>query len=484
MIEVARFVNISSSPFDNDIYDVMAGGASYMQTFAGGSIYSGLVVPQSNPKSVLGQYAFSKTALMLGLQEDYVQLALMPIQLQSFLSDREVRVVTLTIYNVIAAYIKVTSGKDISINPTTNEMNISTSELAEIAQEMTKDSAIEDLAESFGMAAYGTLGAVIAGSLVGGLLGSGFNMQGNIVENTISTLSGVATSNMVSGIASTLGITSIVGMIAVGMLASTMVSQAVQVALGLKSGFGVGGTLQDVGYGQHTSTYSARLGFLEAVEQALGLKSFNTNFTTNQLGVITSYTSYDSQGRATTHDVSGWGVDVTGDPEANVSDIAGLNTPDSLAGGYFGSQVNDALNGSTTTSGGYTGGTSYGGTNGGRGGDSNGNADGNGHGSDGTIICTALSKYGVFTKRELVEQFKYTKMIHKQETIEAYYKWAKYFVKKIESGKQVKFWSFVMKHRANEIEYRMNKRQSADIVGKMAIFFIDGFSRLYALLKR
>lgn len=416
MIEVKRFVSISESPFDGDIFDTLAGGASYMETFAGGSMYNPLLLPQTNPKSIFKQYSIGRTLEMMGLQEDYVSLALLPIQLSDYLDDREIRVMTLVILDGLNQYVKAVYG---GRGVTDSNGNIGTvsggyTDLAGIAAEMSRDSGLEDGLEAAANAAYGPIGGIIAGSLYGAITGTGANIAGNVVEHTVSAFTGVIARAAVQGVAASLGITSSLGIMAAAAVIGYALKQAVEVALGLRSGFGIGGMLGDIGYGPHTATYSARLGFVEAAQQALGIKNFNTNFTTNAFGVITSYTSYDSQGRATTSTVHGWGIDPTAPAGQNTEESnGGLLGPNNLSNSYFNGSTysgnSSSSNDDSSSNGGFgdDGSSSDSGTGeAGIGRDSpdgnDGGGGGDGGGSGGARhCCTVMVKHRLWRKKRL-----------------------------------------------------------------------------------
>jgi len=311
MIEVKRFVSISDSPFDGDIFDAMAGGASYMETFAGGSMYNPLLLPQTNPKSILQHYAIGRTLEMMGLQEDYVALALMPMQLSDYLSDREVRVMTLVILDGINTYIKaVYGGRGITdSNGNIGSVSSGYGDLAGIAAEMGKDSGFENSLEAAASAAYGPIGGIIAGSLYGAITGTGANIAGNIAEHTIGTLTGVVSRTAVQGITASLGITSTLGIMAATAVIGYALKQVVEVVLGLRSGFGFGGQLVGVdGFDQHTDKfgkidgvntsvhpqYEPQMSFTTALADLLGMRTTTDNSMTAEARAQDALNSYYS----------------------------------------------------------------------------------------------------------------------------------------------------------------------------------------------
>lgn len=480
-----RGVSVGSSPYEYDIFDTMAGGSGYLETFAGGSLYSGFIIPQGNPKSILKQYAITQAASLVGLQEDYVKYALMPLQFEELLSDREIYVISLNISKIVEALVKGLGGRENS-SFSINSGVLSSANLAALQAEFSKDSALEDMAESIAGGIFGPIGAALAGALVGGLIDGSFNIGENVAESVARSLSGIAVNQASAGIAGALGVTSVAGSMVIGALIGAAVTEAMEVALGLDRSFGFGGDFKgndETG----APSFDRDMGFLEGLSRALG---FDTS-AIGQVGLDGSFNGMQSYSGQLSNITDGWASGALntgfGSGSAYSNDMA---TGTTSWGGFkdaeaaFGldgvdtdTDTNTSTGSSTSSSGGgggYNGGSSYGG---GRG-DSNGNASGSGHGSDGTVICTALSKYGVFTKDELREQFKYTLKTHNRRTIDAYHLWAKYFVRKIEQRKQIGFWSYVMRHRANEVLHRIGNRDKPDHIGKICIFFVDGFSKL------
>ena len=367
MIEVARFVSLSKSPFDGDIFDAMAGGASFMQTFAGDSMYNPLLLPMANPQSILKTQAIGTVAQMMGLQEDFVTYALLPLQIQDAINDSEYRVIVMYVADGVVKIINAKygdGGRNGSLGIDAQGNLTGTMNLGALAAEMNKDSALENAAEAFGMNAFGPLGAAIAGAVVGGFMGGGFNLGENVAESVGNAGVGLATNGITAG----LGLTGVAGVVS-GMVIGAALKEAMEVAMGLDSSFGFGGELDTSATGVVADRYAPSLTISEAIDKALNQNStLNTNFTTDINGYINSVTTTNSEGRMTTHDLSGvhYGIDV-----ANQNVQTSVNT--SLTDSYF-------SGGKSSNTGNYGSDGRFGG-NGGRGG--NTGSDGNGFGSGG-----------------------------------------------------------------------------------------------------
>lgn len=309
MIEVARFVNVSSSPFNGDIFDVMAGGASYMQSFAGNTMYNPLIIPQGNPKSVMLNQSIGTVAQMIGIQNDFVELALMPLQINSTLDDYDARVIILFVSDAVIKVInaKYGGGGRGSLGITSGGTLTGSMNLGALAAEMNGDTAMENAAEALGGTIAGPFGSIVAGALVGGLMGGGFNLGENVAEHVTRSFGSIAANKATAGIAGALGLTS-VGAAIVGMIAGLAITQAIEVALGLRSGFGFGGQLkgfdssgQNFGFGTiagvnssvHTQ-YAPQMTFTTALAYAFNMQTSIDNSMTAEARAQDALNSYYS----------------------------------------------------------------------------------------------------------------------------------------------------------------------------------------------
>lgn len=297
---LSKTVLISESPYDYDVFDTMAGGAGYLETFAGGSLYSGFIIPQGNPKSIFKQYAISQAASLVGLQEDYVKYALMPLQFEELLNDKEIYVISLNVTKIVEALVRGLGGEangSFSIDSGV----LSSVNLGALKAEFSQDSALEDMAESIAGGIFGPVGAALAGALVGGLVDGGFNLGENVAESVARSFAGIAVNKASAGIAGALGVTSTAGAMIIGALVASAFTEAMEVALGLDRSFGFGGDYQgDDETG--APSFDRDMGFLEGLSRALG---FDTS-AIGQVGIDGSFNGMQSYNGQLSNITDGW----------------------------------------------------------------------------------------------------------------------------------------------------------------------------------
>jgi hypothetical protein len=85
----------------------------------------------------------------------------------------------------------------------------------------------------------------------------------------------------------------------------------------------------------------------------------------------------------------------------------------------------------------------------------------------GRVICNELNKQGLITRKELINDYKFTRDYLSTKHVNGYHMWALWMVKQMRKGKYVKFWTHVVKHRANEIAYIYGERKKSDYLGKL-----------------
>ena len=85
----------------------------------------------------------------------------------------------------------------------------------------------------------------------------------------------------------------------------------------------------------------------------------------------------------------------------------------------------------------------------------------------GRVICNELNKQGLITRKELINDYKFTRDYLSTKHVNGYHVWALWMVKQMRKGKYVKFWTHVVKHRANEIAYIYGEKDKPDYLGKL-----------------
>ena len=85
----------------------------------------------------------------------------------------------------------------------------------------------------------------------------------------------------------------------------------------------------------------------------------------------------------------------------------------------------------------------------------------------GRVICNELYNQGLITKRQLLNDYKFTKDYLTPAHVNGYHLWALWMVKQMRKGKYVKFWKHVVLRRSNEIAYIYGERDTPDYLGKV-----------------
>tara|TARA_R110000796_G_scaffold158288_1_gene275020 strand:+ start:695 stop:1939 length:1245 start_codon:yes stop_codon:yes gene_type:complete len=85
----------------------------------------------------------------------------------------------------------------------------------------------------------------------------------------------------------------------------------------------------------------------------------------------------------------------------------------------------------------------------------------------GRVICNELYNQGLITKRQLLNDYKFTKDYLTPAHVNGYHLWALWMVKQMRKGKYVNFWKHVVLRRSNEIAYIYGERDKPDYLGKV-----------------
>ena len=85
----------------------------------------------------------------------------------------------------------------------------------------------------------------------------------------------------------------------------------------------------------------------------------------------------------------------------------------------------------------------------------------------GRVICNELMRQGLFTRKQVVLDYRFTRDYLTPTHVNGYHVWAVWMVKQMRKGKFVKFWKHVAGHRANEIAYIYGERDKPDYLGKV-----------------
>jgi len=85
----------------------------------------------------------------------------------------------------------------------------------------------------------------------------------------------------------------------------------------------------------------------------------------------------------------------------------------------------------------------------------------------GRVICNELHNQGLITKKQLINDYKFTRDYLTPAHVNGYHVWAVWMVRQMRKGRLVNFWKHVAGHRANEIAYIYGDRDKPDYLGKV-----------------
>ena len=245
------YLNITN-PDTGGVYDFMAGGLldGY---YAGGYAYNALNLPTPDLRSFFINQAFSLTAGLLELNEDFVEFVLMPMQILILHQDKEsASKLISSASEIIADHAKEHKAqlresernKDFGRGLGERSPSEINKKLREFYQEMTMDSGFENAAEGLGYMFGGVFGRMAAGMLYDGLVNGEFNVA-NIGEALMEDLKNTLTQSAISYGLRALGTApSLLGMYGLSLAVGSLVNELLEVAMGLDNRFGFGGEIR------------------------------------------------------------------------------------------------------------------------------------------------------------------------------------------------------------------------------------------------
>ena len=245
MIEVARYVSVQRNPFDNDIFDSMAGGVSFDNTFAGSGIYSPLIVPQANPASIGKSVSVSMTAQLMHLNEDFVELVLLGSKISNNLSDTEIRVAYLHLEKVLSYMVRAVGGNvgDGGNSGFDSSFGDEYGQSLASALGSTKSGFVKSGFQSYASFYAGAFGVAVAGSLYDAVFNGDANFSGNLATAVVGEFIGIASTTITQGIIGRLGVTSLSTAMATNFAIGMIIGELFEMAVGLDNHFGYGGEL-------------------------------------------------------------------------------------------------------------------------------------------------------------------------------------------------------------------------------------------------
>ena len=256
----------------------MAGAPAFDYLFAGGSAYSPSFEPMPNLASLFISQSYSLTLSILDLNEDYAELALLPMQILIFREwskrarDEAAEAAGEEIEDAVSK--AVDKARDIlrerdkdfasAEGRTIGRSGAVSGEfLRELAEERKKG-ALRAALQGYAMNKWGPLGAIAAGWAYDGQI-------------SVATIHDVVTASIkkemvslgVQTLSKAFGITSAFGTIAIGFALNSLFTETFEVMSGLDNHFGFGGDL--AGFtSRGEPMYEQKIGFLDGVKRALG----------------------------------------------------------------------------------------------------------------------------------------------------------------------------------------------------------------------
>ena len=292
------YLNVTN-PDTGGVYDFMAGGL-FDGYYAGSYGYNALNLPTPDLRSFFINQAFSLTAGLLELNEDFAEFVLMPMQILLLREDKDSAATLISSASEIVA----SSAKErkTQISQSERGQNLGqgiagrgdiNKNFRDFAREMATDSVFEKAAQTLGRTFGGVFGQIAAGMLYDGLVNGEFNTA-NIGEALMDELKNTLTQSAFSYGLRALGTApSLLGMFGLSLAIGTLVDEITEVIAGLDNHFGFGGELQ--GFDADGAPYYDRaLGFGEFFKEKFGMLDSHIELE-NKKGDVVGYRLQDKK---------------------------------------------------------------------------------------------------------------------------------------------------------------------------------------------
>lgn len=292
------YLNITN-PDTGGVYDFMAGGL-FDGYYAGGYGYNALNLPTPDLRSFFINQAFSLTAGLLELNEDFVEFILMPMQILLLHEDKENAATLISSASEIMA--NHAKERKTQIRQSERGQNLGrgiagagdiNKNFRDFAREMATDSVFEKAAQTLGRTFGGVFGQIAAGMLYDGIVNGEFNTA-NIGEALLGELKNTLTQSALSYGLRALGTApSLLGTFGLSLAIGTLVDEITEVIAGLDNHFGFGGELQ--GFDADGAPYYDRaLGFGEFFKEKFGMLDSHVELE-NKKGDVVGYRLQDKK---------------------------------------------------------------------------------------------------------------------------------------------------------------------------------------------
>ena len=289
-------LNITNKEPD-DAFSYLAGGELYANTFAAGAGYMIGRTSQINYTSIFLPFFVDEISSMLELNEDFVEFALMPMQMIFYKSADENRRGYEKFDEISEDAQKIVKlAKDLhersggKIGFTTDDEPISQrvnneNFLKELVEQRQK-SAFKQLLQNIAYAKFGVVGAIVAGWVYDG------RVSGAVVVDVVERVVSAKIADVAAGLlAKAIGLQAGFATLGLGMVIGSILDEAFEVASGLDISFGFGGDIagfNEIGQG----IYEAPLSFWDGMKSMFG-------------GVPTKDLAYDKESYERTGQIAG-----------------------------------------------------------------------------------------------------------------------------------------------------------------------------------
>lgn len=289
-------LNITNKEPD-DAFSYLAGGELYANTFAAGAGYMIGRTSQINYTSIFLPFFVDEISSMMELNEDFVEFALMPMQMIFYKSADEnrrgyekfdeINEDAQKIVKLAKDLHERSGGKigftmdDGPISQRVNNENF----LKELVEQRQK-STFKQLLQNIAYAKFGVVGAIVAGWVYDG------RVSGAVVVDVVERVVSAKIADVAAGLlAKAIGLQAGFATLGLGMVIGSILDEAFEVASGLDISFGFGGDIagfNEIGQG----IYEAPLSFWEGVKSMFG-------------GALTKDLVYDKESYESTGQIAG-----------------------------------------------------------------------------------------------------------------------------------------------------------------------------------
>lgn len=289
-------LNITNKEPD-DAFSYLAGGELYANTFAAGAGYMIGRTSQINYTSIFLPFFVDEISSMLELNEDFVEFALMPMQMIFYKSADEKRrgyekfdeisEDTQKIVKLAKDLHERSGGKvGFTMDDEPISQRVSNENFLKELVEQRQKSAFKQLLQNIAYAKFGVVGAIVAGWVYDG------RVSGAVVVDVVERVVSAKIADVAAGLlANAVGLQAGFATLGLGMAIGSILDEAFEVASGLDISFGFGGDIagfNEIGQG----IYEAPLSFWEGVKSMFG-------------GVPTKDLAYDKESYERTGQIAG-----------------------------------------------------------------------------------------------------------------------------------------------------------------------------------